>query len=99
MPIKYLKAMVFLPLLSFSQNVTVSGYLKDAETGESLIGATVYSTKTKTSASANTYGFYSLSLPKGDSTGLVFTFVGYTVLNYCAAKRVAICEMQEQIFL
>lgn len=73
MYLKYLKAMVFLPLLSFSQNVTVSGYLKDAETGETLIGATVYSTKTKTRASANTYGFYSLSLPKGDSTHYDFT--------------------------
>ncbi len=75
--LKYFRAMFFLPLLSFSQNITVSGYLKDAETGETLIGATVYSTKTKTGTSANTYGFYSLSLPKGDSTGLVFTFIGY----------------------
>ena len=61
-----------------AQNVTISGYIKDAETGETLIGAIVYATKTKTGASANTYGFYSLSLPKGDSTGLVFTYLGYT---------------------
>ena len=73
-----LQAILLLPLASIAQNITISGYLKDAETGESLIGATVYSTKTKTGASANTYGFYSLSLPKGDSTGLVFTYIGYT---------------------
>lgn len=72
----------FLLSLFFSnanaQNVTISGYIKDAETGETLIGAIVYATKTKSGASANTYGFYSLSLPKGDSTGLVFTYLGYT---------------------
>ncbi|MCW3076340.1 MAG: TonB-dependent receptor plug [Bacteroidetes bacterium] len=78
--IKYfiLTTLFFIVGISFSQNITISGYIKDAETGESLIGATVYSTKTKTGASANTYGFYSLSLPKGDSTGLVFTYVGYS---------------------
>ncbi len=65
-------------LLSYSQKITISGYIKDAETGESLIGASIYATKSKTSASANNYGFYSLTLPQGDSTGIVFAFLGYT---------------------
>jgi hypothetical protein len=69
---------LLITIITFSQNITVSGYIKDAETGEALIGATVYATKTKTGASANTYGFYSFSLPKGDSTGLVISFLGYT---------------------
>ena len=69
--------LLLLRLASTAQNVTISGYIKDGDTGESLIGATIYSTKTKTGTSANTYGFYSLSLPKGDSTGLIFTFLGY----------------------
>lgn len=63
---------------SFSQNVTISGYMRDAETGEALIGATVFATKYKTGAATNTYGFYSFTIPKTDSTGLVFTYVGYT---------------------
>jgi hypothetical protein len=78
-PIFYLSLLLLLPVLNIkSQNITISGFIKDGETGETLIGATVYATKTKTGASANTYGFYSFSLPKGDSTGLVFSFVGYT---------------------
>ncbi len=73
-----LSFLIFLPFITISQNVIISGYIKDGETGETPIGATVYATKTKTEISANTNGFYSLSLSKGDSTGLVFTYLGYT---------------------
>ncbi len=33
--------------IAFSQNVTFNGYVKDSETGESLIGATLFETKIK----------------------------------------------------
>ncbi len=76
---------LFLFLLSFvinysvySQNFTISGYLKDAETGESLIGAKIYSVKTKTGAIANNYGFYSLTLPMDDSTVIIYSYLGFT---------------------
>lgn len=67
-----------LPLFSSAQQVTISGYMRDAETGEALIGATVFATKYKTGAATNTYGFYSFTIPKTDSLGLVFTYIGYT---------------------
>ncbi|MBA3665883.1 MAG: TonB-dependent receptor [Bacteroidetes bacterium] len=77
---KYLLPVYFFccSYFSFCQNITISGYIKDAETGESLIGAGIYSTRTKTGGASNTYGFYSITLKKGDSTGLVFSFIGYT---------------------
>ena len=52
----------------FSQSrLTISGYIKDARTGEDLIGATV-SVKELPSkgAEANSYGFFSLTLPSGN---------------------------------
>jgi len=67
--------LLFFPKI-FAQNFTVSGTLKDASNGEDLIGATVFvKEKPGTGAAANTYGFYSLTLPKGDYT-LLFRYIG-----------------------
>lgn len=56
---------------------TISGYIKDSDNGESLIGATVYIKELKVGAAANVYGFYSLSLAPGTYT-VEYSFVGYT---------------------
>ena len=63
--------------LSFGQNVTISGFIKDSETGESLIGAVVYCTSTKTEVVTNNYGFYSLTVPKEDSSGLIISYLNF----------------------
>ena len=55
---------------------TVSGYLKDLQTTECLVGANVFNQQTRTGASANRYGFYSITLPEGE-TLLQYSFVGY----------------------
>ncbi|MDH3650311.1 MAG: TonB-dependent receptor [Saprospiraceae bacterium] len=74
--------LVTLALLSgfilHGQQYTLSGYVKDGQSGEALIGATVYSTKMDRGTSTNTYGFYSISLGAEDSTGIVFSYLGYT---------------------
>lgn len=68
---------LLLPMLSFAQNVTVSGNIKDASNGEDLIGATVSVKGQPTKGTAtNSYGFYSLTLPAGSYT-LVIQYVGY----------------------
>jgi hypothetical protein len=45
--------------------VTMDGYVKDAKTGEAIVGASVYVDKPKVGVSTDAYGYYSLSLPKG----------------------------------
>lgn len=60
----------------YAQKYTISGYIQDAKTGEKLIGSGVYEKKNKLGTTANTYGFYSISLPK-DSVVLLITYVGY----------------------
>ena len=62
-------------LISFSQKSTLSGYLKDSETGEALIGARVFVPSKNVGVVANNYGFYSLTLPNGEYE-ILFTFVG-----------------------
>jgi hypothetical protein len=55
---------------------TISGFVKDSTTGESMLGAGIYAKETLQGVYTNTYGFYSLTLPEGDYT-LVIGFLGY----------------------
>src|SRR5688572_23169494 len=58
---------------------TVSGYIRDAETGEELIGATIRIKELETTgAVTNAYGFYSITLPKGNYTVLA-QYMGYKI--------------------
>jgi len=61
----------------FSQQYTISGYVKDAKNGESLIGVSIYKQGTSIAVTSNVYGFYSLTLPQGNHT-ILFTYLGYT---------------------
>jgi TonB dependent receptor/CarboxypepD_reg-like domain/TonB-dependent Receptor Plug Domain len=63
--------------LSFAQNVTISGYIKDEKSKEALIGATLYAPQTKSGTTTNEYGFYSFSMKTGDSTDILISFIGY----------------------
>ncbi len=56
----------------YSQSkATISGYIKDVETIETLIGASVYLKEKQVGTATNTYGFYSLTADTGKYT-LVF---------------------------
>lgn len=72
---------IFLTLLtiqSFSQEskVTLSGYIKDSNSGESLPGANIGIVELKRGVNANGYGFYSISVPKGNYTVKV-SYLGF----------------------
>lgn len=60
-----------------AQHYTISGYVSDAESGERLIGAAVYDTVSRQGAVTNTAGFYTLTLPAGQTCALVASYVGY----------------------
>ena len=61
----------------FAQNFTISGYIKDAKSGEAIIGASIFITNAKSGTTANTYGFYSLTFKASDTLGVVFSSLGY----------------------
>lgn len=68
-------------LTSYGQDkVTLSGYVKDVTTGETLIGATVYVKELQTGTVTNAYGFYSLSVPPG-VYHLESSFIGYNPIQ------------------
>ncbi len=59
-----------------AQKSTFSGYIKDADTGEELIGAQIYIEELKTGGVTNIYGFYSLTINKG-TYNIVISYLGY----------------------
>lgn len=67
----------FLTLASSAQiRHTLSGFVRDSLSKESLIGASVSVKGQPKGVNSNPYGFFSLTLPEGNHT-LVATFIGY----------------------
>lgn len=62
------------------QTYTISGYIRDAATGEALIGASIFVDTPSLGTSSNQYGFYALTLPTG-SYRLRVSFIGYAALD------------------
>ncbi len=75
--LSYFLTIFFFPFLLDAQNFTISGYIKDGRTDETLIGATVSSKDNPSVGTvSNNYGFYSLTTSKGKYT-LIFSYIGY----------------------
>lgn len=69
---------VFLNVLLNAQaRFTISGTITDKNSGEILIGATIYSLSIKQGAISNEYGFYSLTLAQSDTISLLISYIGY----------------------
>ncbi|PWH85027.1 TonB-dependent receptor [Brumimicrobium oceani] len=77
-----------------SQNRVISGYLFDQSSNESIIGGVVFSLQSKNGSTTNEYGFYSLSLEKGDSTikvrayGFQDTIISIATINVAGSFNV-----------
>ena len=62
------------------ESFTISGYVQDSESGESLIGVSIYDNITYKGTASNQYGFYSLTLSKGEYE-IIYSFIGYKSLT------------------
>ena len=75
-------AFIITVLLGFSataQKITISGYVKDEASREALIGASVVNATTKTGASTNQYGFFSLTVSIAQPVELIISYQGYKI--------------------
>ena len=82
MKLRLFTLLLLFTLKNYSQEkFTISGYVKDTKNGESLIGATVYKLGSNTGVSANEYGFYALTLPKG-SHAIAVSLIGYKTFTF-----------------
>ncbi len=78
-------SIAFLLLLStklVAQNnkFTLNGYVRDASSGEELIGVTIYFSEIEKGVITNVYGFYSITVPQGNYK-VDFRYVGYTKIE------------------
>jgi hypothetical protein len=95
---------VFLTsITAFSQEkFTLSGIISDSKTNETLIGVTVFISEKNANVVTNEYGFYSITLPKGDYTVLISS-VGYQTesqkieLNKNTKQNFSLAENGEQL--
>lgn len=77
--------------LSAQQTYTLSGTIADSTNGETIIGAIVYVKSIGKGTTANTYGFYSLTLSEG-TYDVSFSFISYetTVKRITLNKNVSL---------
>jgi hypothetical protein len=64
---------------SSSKTHTISGYVREKGSGESLIGVNIYVQGTVYGTSTNAYGFFSVTLP-GDFYEITVSYVGYKTI-------------------
>ena len=66
----------YIGIIQAQRNYTISWYVRDASTGEELIGANVYIEKLRAGSVTNVYGFYSVTIPEGDYI-IRYSYIGY----------------------
>ncbi len=72
---------ILASMSSFSQEkFTISGTISDKKNNETLIGVNIIVKGTKSSVITNEYGFYSLTLPKGDYE-ISISFISYETID------------------
>jgi hypothetical protein len=78
---------------------TLSGYVKEAKSGESVTGASIYVTNTKTGVATDQFGYFTIKLPKGRQVlsvrGIGMRDTRRQIILYSDGKIVI--EMQEQV--
>lgn len=78
---------------------TLSGYVRDGKSGESVVGASIYVTNTKTGVATDQFGYFTITLPKGRQIlsirGIGMRDTRRQIVLYSDGKL--IIEMQEQI--
>lgn len=66
----------YLGTACVAQNITLSGNVRDGQTGEDLIGVSIVDANSGAGTTTNVYGFYSLTVPKGQHQ-FVFSYIGF----------------------
>lgn len=101
--ISFLLIIIFTTLHSFSQDkFTLSGTIKDSKNNETLIGVNIYIPALKIGTTTNEYGFYSITVPRGEHE-IEISYVGYQTiqqtitLNQNTKNNFSISESGEEL--
>lgn len=74
-------SLIFATVLCHAQNTTISGTVTDADTGEALVGANVFSTDNRYGQTTDIAGFFELQPATGETINLKVSYVGYTTYS------------------
>ncbi len=77
--LKLIGLLLLFPVLSFAQQkekFTISGIVQEKGSGELLPGVSIYLPQLKKGTTTNSYGFYSITLPR-DTITIIFSYIGY----------------------
>ena len=80
---KFTTLLLFLlvSMYSFSQEkFTISGTILNGNSNESLIGVNIFIPEIKAGITTNEYGFYSLTIPRGNYT-IQISYIGYETIS------------------
>ncbi|MEC7263352.1 MAG: TonB-dependent receptor, partial [Bacteroidota bacterium] len=89
-------------VLSAQEKYTLSGTVSEAASNETLIGVTIAVTELRTGTTTNEYGFYSLTLPKGEYR-ITISYLGFQdivetiTLNKNLKKDFSLAEEAEEL--
>lgn len=76
----FIIALFFVTTIAFSQKYTISGYVKDVNSNEDLIGANIVIKELNIGAVTNKYGFYSITIPKGKYQ-IEYSFISFKTIT------------------
>jgi len=80
----------------YSQNIIISGFIKDKESHEPLIGADIFDSKLQKGTVTNSFGYYSISFKRGDSIDLIYSYIGY---DYVEFHSLAKSHLNKDVYL
>ena len=78
--------LLFPHVVLAQKTYTVSGYIKEGETGEDMISATVYIKELLKGTTTNLYGFYSITVPEGNYN-LIVSYLGFDIAEYSSGGK------------
>jgi len=78
--------LILFCLPALAQKRTISGYVMDADSKETLIGATVVDKNSGKGCATNNYGFYTLTLDAGE-VNLQVSYVGYAQQSHALSLK------------
>ena len=67
-------------MASAQEKFTLSGTISDNNSNETLIGVNLFIPELKTGVTTNEYGFYSITIPKGNYS-IRISYMGYQTLE------------------
>jgi len=72
----FLYLIICISGFSQTQSYTISGHMTDIKNGETLISSSIFDENSRKGVVSNSYGFYSLTVPKGE-VEVQYSYIGY----------------------